>query len=115
MRGYGEYNCPRCNKKISYGSSGYTTVSTFSSTNPSSSGCFIATAVYKDYNHPKVMVLRWFRDEILSSRKLGRKFIKVYYRFSPPIAVLLEKHKYLSKITERFFLKPVIALIKKIQ
>jgi hypothetical protein len=42
------------------------TVSTSSSQSSSNSGgCYIATMVYGDYNHPQVMVLRDFRDEVL--------------------------------------------------
>jgi hypothetical protein len=34
--------------------------------------CYIATAVYGDYNAPEVIVLRKFRDERLSKSFLGR-------------------------------------------
>lgn len=57
------------------------------SSNPSGvskkEGCYIATAVYGDYSHPKVQVLRGFRDAILQNSKLGRLFIKCYYKISP--------------------------------
>ncbi|MCM1500838.1 MAG: hypothetical protein NC124_20460, partial [Clostridium sp.] len=46
-------------------------------------GCYIATAVYGGYDHPKVMVLRRYRDEILKKSFWGRVFIKVYYSVSP--------------------------------
>lgn len=46
-------------------------------------GCYIATMVYGDYDHPQVMVLRDFRDTVLLHHVLGRAFIKFYYRYSP--------------------------------
>lgn len=61
------------------------------------SGCFIATAVYQDYDAPEVKVLRKFRDKKLNRCLLGRVFIKVYYFISPMIANLLSNHKIISK------------------
>ena len=49
----------------------------------SSSGCYIATMVYGDYDDPQVMVLREFRDKVLRNSALGRLFIRFYYRYSP--------------------------------
>lgn len=50
------------------------------------SGCYIATAVYGSYDAPEVLKLRDFRDQTLARFALGRGFIWVYYRVSPPIA-----------------------------
>ena len=52
----------------------------------SNGGCYIATAVYGSYDAPQVMSLHRFRDENLSKTMLGRLFIRVYYKLSPPIA-----------------------------
>ena len=52
--------------------------------------CFIATAVYADYNHPKVQVLRHFRDSQLKNSSMGRKFVAFYYRKSPALAQKLK-------------------------
>ena len=49
-------------------------------------GCFIATAAYGDYDHPLVLILRDFRDSFLLEFELGRKFVELYYTYSPPIA-----------------------------
>ncbi|MBU2018350.1 MAG: hypothetical protein KJ941_01780 [Bacteroidetes bacterium] len=51
----------------------------------SSSGCYIATMAYGDYDHPQVMELRRFRDETLAQSKGGRKFIQLYYKYSPKL------------------------------
>jgi hypothetical protein len=50
------------------------------------SKCFIATAAYQDGHAAPVMMLRRFRDQILSKTSLGRKFIEKYYRYSPALA-----------------------------
>ncbi|KAB4164016.1 hypothetical protein GAQ27_12825 [Bacteroides uniformis] len=60
--------------------------------NPSG-GCYIATMVYGDYDHPRVMVLREFRDSYLADRHWGRQFIKIYYKYSPKLVKKLTGHK----------------------
>lgn len=59
--------------------------------NPSG-GCYIATMIYGDYDHPQVMVLRDFRDNYLAVRYWGRLFIKVYYKYSPKLVKKLAGH-----------------------
>ncbi|HEA29695.1 MAG TPA: hypothetical protein ENH91_06830 [Leeuwenhoekiella sp.] len=53
-------------------------------------GCYIATMVYGDYDHPQVLELRKFRDEFLNKTIIGRSFIKFYYRYSPKLVEKLE-------------------------
>jgi hypothetical protein len=72
-----------------------TRVSTPSSTKKSE-GCYIATMAYGDYNHPKVIVLRRFRDDILAKSVYGRVFIKIYYWISPKLVKMLSNHKYIN-------------------
>ncbi len=45
--------------------------------------CYIATMAYGDYEAAELMVLRRFRDEVLSSYAFGKKFIRFYYKYSP--------------------------------
>lgn len=47
------------------------------------SGCFIATSVYGDHDAPEVLVLRTWRDEVLSRSVAGRATIRTYYAVSP--------------------------------
>jgi len=61
-------------------------------------GCYIATMVYGDYNHPQVLVLRDFRDSFLAHFHLGQTFIKFYYKHSPGWVKALENKKTLNKI-----------------
>lgn len=59
-------------------------------------GCFIATAVYEDYNHPEVMKLREFRDNYLLTNEAGKKFVRVYYKYSPKFADYVKGKKLLA-------------------
>ena len=74
-------------------------------------GCYIATMVYGDYNHPQVLVLRDFRDSFLVHFYLGRSFIKFYYQYSPSWVKALENNKTINKIIKGI-LNKFISLIK---
>lgn len=74
-----------------------------------SEGCYIATMVYGDYDHPQVLHLRKYRDERLLKSRLGRGFVKLYYFISPKLVYLLKDYnginncirKILDKIVEK--------------
>jgi len=72
------------------------------------SPCFIATAAYGSPLHPYVRILRDFRDEFLMSNKLGRKFVELYYEYSPFVADFIAKHKVLKLIVQVNLLSLVI-------
>ena len=57
--------------------------------------CFIATAAYGSPLHPYVKTLRDFRDKYLVTSKLGRKFVDLYYKYSPFAADLIARHRIL--------------------
>lgn len=65
-------------------------------TSVSSEGCYIATAVYGDYDAPQVLTLRKFRDEVLLFHWWGKLFVKLYYSVSPYIAKRLHNAKYFN-------------------
>jgi curved DNA-binding protein CbpA/ssDNA-binding Zn-finger/Zn-ribbon topoisomerase 1 len=73
------------------------------STNTDSGGgdCFVATAVYGDYDHPDVRRLRRFRDETLRHTAWGRAFIASYYRHGSSLAERLERHQFLKRGVRR--------------
>lgn len=73
--------------------------------------CFIATAAYGSYLDPHIKVLRYFRDNYLLTNPVGRAFIKIYYRVSPPIAELISEHEML-KIATRWCLTPIVYAAK---
>jgi hypothetical protein len=72
-------------------------------------GCFIATAAYGSLLEPHVKILREFRDRFMLTNFIGREFVKVYYRHSPPIAHFIAKHPSLRFMT-RIGLLPVIGV-----
>ena len=53
-----------------------------------SGACFVATAVYGDYDHPQVKKLRQFRDTSLRRSMAGRLFIRIYYALGPTLSVI---------------------------
>ena len=74
-------------------------------------GCLIATAVYEDFNAPQVKVLRKFRDESLLQSAIGRFFVRLYYRFSPPLADFVRRHRFLKPV----FKPPIELLIRMVK
>lgn len=71
-----------------------------------SSGCFIATAAFGNELEPEVVQLRAFRDRVLMTNAAGRFFVTAYYRYSPPVAVLVRKSAVLRVIV-RFMIRQV--------
>lgn len=71
--------------------------------------CYIATMVYGDYNHPKVIALRRFRDDQLQNSKLGRSFISFYYKHSPSWVEKLQNKK-----TFNFLIKSILDVFIKL-
>lgn len=66
-------------------------VSSSGSSTKSSSGCFVATAVYGSYDHPAVLVLRAFRDRDLMPFAWGRLLVRTYYRVGPWLAAVVRR------------------------
>lgn len=64
--------------------------------------CFVATAVYGDYCHPNVIILRVFRDVILSRSLIGRLFVGAYYKVGPSLAFVPQNSKIAKKLLRRF-------------
>jgi len=71
------------------------------------SKCYIATAVYGSYDAPQVLVLRRFRDEVLSKSLPGRAFIRTYYKVSPPAARHLENAGRMNRLV-RYILDKIV-------
>lgn len=79
--------------------------------NPSG-GCYIATMVYGDYNHPQVLVLRSFRDRFLATRNWGKILIRIYYKYSPRLVERLKNHKTINH-TIKIVLDYFVTKLKK--
>jgi len=88
------------------GGSSYTVTG---SSSGGSSGCFIATAAFGSKFEKHVRLLRRFRDLYLMPFKIGRAFVKTYYRYSPPVAEFISDHDILRAIV-RWSLIPMIGL-----
>lgn len=73
--------------------------------------CFIATAAYGTPLAQEITILGTFRDKYLARTSLGRDLIKVYYKYSPPIASQISRSPILKTIT-RLGLDPIIVIIK---
>ena len=75
-------------------------------------GCYIATAVYGDYDAPEVLILRNFRDSVLKKSILGRGFIKIYYAVSPGLACRLKNNETINKRV-KFVLDKIVRHLKR--
>jgi hypothetical protein len=73
-------------------------------------GCFIATAAYGSYLHPRVQLLRDFRDRVLLTSSPGRAFVAIYYRVSPPLADVIRRHEFLRTMV-RLLIAPVVCSV----
>ena len=71
-------------------------------------GCFVATACFEDESHPTVESLRNFRDEVLSTSSLGRKFIAFYYLNGPKMANVVNRFSFLKQL-----IKPILNLLAR--
>ena len=77
------------------------------------SGCFVATATMKNYNHPVVLDLRNFRDLFLLKSWYGRLFVKSYYFLGPFFAKLISKSEIFRILSLKLLIRPIHTLIKK--
>lgn len=72
-------------------------------------GCFIATAAYGSALHPHLKYLRDFRDTYLLTNGPGRELVRLYYRYSPPIAEYITERPFLRMVI-RIWLLPLVVL-----
>ncbi len=61
------------------------------------STCFVVTATLNDVEHPIVRQMQTFRDECLSSTRLGRRFVAWYYKRGPALARAIE-HRSIRRV-----------------
>jgi hypothetical protein len=76
--------------------------------------CFIATAVFGTPLHPKINLLRKFRDEWLNSQIIGRIAIRTYYEVSPPIARQARRNERLRMILQQLVVEPGLKLARAV-
>jgi hypothetical protein len=66
-----------------------------------SEGCYIATMAYGYYDHPQVVILRRYRDNVLMQSVLGRVFVKFYYWISPKMVKTLRGNNTINSIIRK--------------
>ena len=76
-----------------------------------SGSCFIATAAFGSPLEPHVQALRDFRDWHLRRSSVGRAFIRLYERYSPPLAAVIARHQSL-RLVARAALTPVVLAVE---
>lgn len=81
------------------------------SVSSSSSGCYVATAIYGSYDCSEVWTLRRFRDGVLAKTWYGRLFIRLYYAFSPTAVSLFGG----SEWFQTFFRDRLDKMVSKLQ
>ena len=79
---------------------------------PKSGGCYIATAIYQDYDHEKVKLLRRFRDEVLLKSRFGIVIVKRYYQYSPLLVVYSNERKALKGVIRWLIVEPLVWILK---
>lgn len=72
------------------------------------SACFVATAVFRDADHPTVAALRHWRDTSLASHPPGRMFIRVYALTGPCFAFIVSAIPNSGR-----WLAPVLAIVAR--
>ena len=78
---------------------------------PEDSGCFIATAVYGSSLASEVSSLCNFRDRYLLNNDVGKQFVKLYYKLSPPCAKFIACNPFLKKVV-RIHLTPLVLVTR---
>ncbi len=61
--------------------------------------CFIASATFGSPLHPKINILRRFRDKVLKPTRAGRQLVKYYYQHSPRWAQQIRQSPRLRQIS----------------
>lgn len=74
-------------------------------------GCYIATMAYGSYDHPQVLILRKFRDDVLVKNMFGRILISYYYFISPKLVVFLKNQNKVNALIRKA-LNQFIKIIK---
>jgi len=75
--------------------------------------CFIATAAYGTPCAEEIQHLRNFRDQHLLKNNIGKKFVELYYKYSPPAAEFISDKPKLRTVV-RFLLKPLVWMSEKL-
>lgn len=81
---------------------------------PNSSKCFIASAVYGNFNEPDVQTLRRFRDNLLLRYRYGQKLVVMYERIAPSVAARIVDRPMACWLVRVCFVRPLARSLEKI-
>jgi len=79
---------------------------------PTGGFCFIATAAYGTETASQLDILRDFRDQVLLKNAIGSRFVKAYYRLSPPVADFIARNDFLRAVVREALIDPVVNLLQ---
>jgi len=72
----------------------------------SADACFVVTATMGDFHHPRVTLLRRFRDDWILKQSWGEGFVRHYYAVGPKVAGVIAPRPILRSISYRFLVLP---------
>ena len=78
------------------------------------SSCFVVTATMGDSQHPKVILMREFRDKWIIQRKFGESLVKFYYKAGPAVASLVSSGIVLRRLSYFFIVVPACWIAQKL-
>lgn len=81
--------------------------------NVKTGNCFIASIAFESRNDPTLVILRAFRNQVLSTNAPGKTFVRLYYRWSPGLANRLQHYKWV-KSALRAVLPPFALCLKRV-
>ncbi len=74
--------------------------------------CVVATATYGTEAAEGINILRRFRNEAMISNSMGRAFVELYYRHSPPLAELVSEREWLRTLVRQCLVTPTVCLVE---
>ena len=80
-----------------------------SGTGGNGGGCIIASAAFGSYAEPSIRLLKDLRDQYLLKSTPGRWFVRMYYRYSPLWANLININAWCKPFV-RFALMPLVCI-----
>lgn len=75
--------------------------------------CFIASAAFEGADDPTIETLRLYRDRVLRKTAAGRRFTRLYYRYSPPVARLIDRGPSPLRAVLRRVFKKIAKIVAK--
>jgi hypothetical protein len=81
--------------------------------NVKSGNCFIASIAFESRNDPTLVILRAFRNQVLTPHPAGKTFVRLYYKWSPGLANRLQHHKWVKKVLKTV-LPPIALCLKRV-